>query len=315
MWDAIVIGSGIGGLAAASALSRRDRRVLVLEQHRVAGGLTQTFQRRDWSFAPGVHYIGGVGPDPGQNGQFGRLLAWLTDGALQFANCGNPYDVVRLPGFEFAIEYPEASYQRALQNRFPAHRVAIDDWFDEMEEARQSAVALIARRGLPTWMAWAVRRWHGAEVLHFSRKTVAQALASITDARLRAVLGARWADYGAPPTSAPLLEHALVTGAYNAGAYYPIGGPARFAQSMRPVIEAAGGELRLGADVCQITTADGRTSGVAYLQDGVRKFEPTEHVISSMGVANTVACLDPQVAPAWAQAVRQLRPGLSYLSL
>ena len=62
MWDAIVIGSGIGGLAAACALAKRQRKVLVLEQHSVAGGLTQTFRRQDWTFAPGVHYIGGVGP-------------------------------------------------------------------------------------------------------------------------------------------------------------------------------------------------------------------------------------------------------------
>src|SRR5579862_7094477 len=87
MWDAIVIGSGIGGLAAASALAKRHRKVLVLEQHGVAGGLTQTFRRRDWMFAPGVHYIGGVGPQPGPEGQFGRLLNWLTDDALRFRPC------------------------------------------------------------------------------------------------------------------------------------------------------------------------------------------------------------------------------------
>jgi len=32
-WDVFVIGSGIGGLAAAAALSREDKRVLVLERH------------------------------------------------------------------------------------------------------------------------------------------------------------------------------------------------------------------------------------------------------------------------------------------
>jgi len=91
MWDAIVIGSGIGGLAAAAALGKRGRKVLVLEQHTVAGGQTQTFRRHDWVFATGVHYIGGVGPHPGEAGQFGRPLAWLSDGALQFAPCANPY--------------------------------------------------------------------------------------------------------------------------------------------------------------------------------------------------------------------------------
>jgi phytoene dehydrogenase-like protein len=52
MWDAIVIGSGSGGLGAAAALARRARRVLVLEQHTAAGGLTQTFTRRGWRLPP-----------------------------------------------------------------------------------------------------------------------------------------------------------------------------------------------------------------------------------------------------------------------
>ena len=32
-WDAIVIGSGIGGMAARAALSRVGHKVLLLEQH------------------------------------------------------------------------------------------------------------------------------------------------------------------------------------------------------------------------------------------------------------------------------------------
>lgn len=41
--DAIVIGSGIGGLSLAAMLSKVGQKVLVLEQHDVAGGCTHTF--------------------------------------------------------------------------------------------------------------------------------------------------------------------------------------------------------------------------------------------------------------------------------
>lgn len=315
MWDAIVVGAGISGLTAAAALSRQGRRVLVLEQHGVAGGLTQTFQRGEWTFATGVHYLSDVGPEPGRGGQFGRVLHWLSDGALQFAPCANPYDLVRLPGFKFGIEHPEAAYRAALHARFPAQDAAIAHWFEEMAAARRAAFSLMAERGLPPWLAFGLRLWRGQELRHYGQRTLGEALAGIDDPRLRAVLGGRWADYGAAPGTAPLLEHALVTGAYDHGAFYPVGGPGRFAQSLLPVIERAGGALRLGADVRKIEMAHGRVVGVAFERDGQREVEMAGHLVSTMGVVNTVACLGPQVAPDWQEAVRALRPGLAHVAL
>jgi choline dehydrogenase-like flavoprotein len=108
-WDAIVIGSGIGGLTAAAALARCDQRVLVLEQHFALGGMTQTFERQGFRFGTGLHYIGGVGPQSGAAGSFGRLLGWLGDGSLQFAPLPKHFDTVRLsdpsqPGGEFSLQ-------------------------------------------------------------------------------------------------------------------------------------------------------------------------------------------------------------------
>ena len=315
MYDTLVLGSGIGGLTAATALARCGQRVLVLEQHHVAGGQTQTFTRQGWTFATGVHYVGGVGPDAGEGGQFGRLLAWLSDGALQFADCGNPYDLVRLPGFEFGVEHPESVYRAHLLERFPDQQTAIDRWFDDMHAARRAAMSLLTMRGMPAVLAWGLRLWRGPEVERMSRRTLADALSDVPDRRLRAVLGARWGDYGTPPDSAPLLEHALVTGAYNAGAYFPVGGPSRFAQTLVPVVQGAGGAVELGASIERILVEDGRACGVEYMQGGRRHAVRARQVVSAMGVANTAACLSAEHAPDWHVELSGFRPGLSYIAL
>jgi all-trans-retinol 13,14-reductase len=315
MWDAIVIGSGIGGLAAAAALGKAGRRVLVLEQHHTPGGQTQTFRRQEWVFATGVHYIGGVGDHPGADGQFGRLLGWLTDEALQFAPCANPYDIVCLPGFEFGIPHPEDAYRAALIERFPQESDAIAAWFGACAQARSGAMALIASQGLPAWMAFGLRLLRGRQADHWARRRVVDELAGIREPHLRAVLGARWGDYGAAPAQAPFIEHALVTGSYNAGAYYPVGGPARFAQTLRAPVEAAGGELRVSADVQQILVRDGRAVGVSFEHGGQRHEALAHHLISDIGVTNTVACLDTDTARAWQQTVRGLSPGVGFVGL
>lgn len=316
MWDAIVIGSGIGGLACAAALAKAGQRVLVLEQHEVAGGLTQTFRRGEWTFATGLHYVGGVGPEPGAGGQFGRLLAWLGDGALRFSPCANPYDIVHLPGgFEFGIAHPESAYRDALLARFPAERAAILAWFEACEAARGSAFTVFAMHAAPALLGWAVRQWHGTAAERWARRTVEDELGDIADPRLRAVLAARWGDYGALPAHAPFLEHALVTGSYNAGAWYPVGGPARFAQALVPVIEAAGGAVRVGCNVQRIVAEGGRVRGVAFAREGRLEREEASRVVSAMGVANTVACLAAGDAAAWQETVRGLGPGLSYVCL
>jgi all-trans-retinol 13,14-reductase len=315
MWDAIVIGSGIGGLAAAASLAKCGRRVLVLEQHAIAGGLTQTFERHGWRFATGVHYIGGVGARPGPAGQFGRLLSWLTDGELRFVEAGNPFDIVHIGNETFDIRAPESTWRADLRERFPREHAAIDGWLADCAEAEHTAAALFAQRALPPIAAWVLRQWSGDDISHWTRMTLGQRLERIADPTLRALLGARWADHGAPPSCAPFFEHALVTGSYKDGAYYPAGGPARFAQTFVPVIEGAGGELRCGADVRHIDLEHDRAAGVRYVHEGRWHAEHSAVVISAAGIGNTVASLPPAAAPAWQDTLRGLQPGLAHVAL
>lgn len=51
--DVIVIGSGIGGLSTAAILAKEGKKVLVLEQHDVAGGNLHTFTENGYEFDTG----------------------------------------------------------------------------------------------------------------------------------------------------------------------------------------------------------------------------------------------------------------------
>lgn len=322
MWDAIVVGSGISGLAAAGALGRLGRRVLVLEQHRIPGGQTQTFQRGTWTFATGVHYIAGGDCDSHTGRRFermmalfGQLLDWLSEGQVKFAPLTNPYDIVRLPGFEFGIARPESAYRKALLQQFPEHAAEIHHWFKACNQACSKAVSLLTMHSVPAWAAFSLHLLAGAGIERLMRTTLDDELSKITNEQLKAILGARWPVYGMPPDQAPFVEHAIATSAYSCGACYPVGGPARFAETLLPLVKAAGGEIRLGANASHILCEHRRATGVVYEQGGTRVEERADHIIAAMSAASLVDLLDADIAPDWQREVRKLRPGLSYLLL
>lgn len=311
-FGAIVAGSGIGGLTAAAALAKRGLRVLVLERHTQLGGLTQTFTRGPYRFAVGVHYIGGVGERPGESGEFGRLLAWLTDGRLQFAPIGSPFDRVRLPGREFPIEAPASRHIERLKETFPGDATHIDRFAAEWEQAKRASRALFAANAVPLPMAALVRLANRGRLRRAISRTVAEAVSDFANRDLAALLSARWGDYGIPPERAPLLVHATVLGSFDDGAYYPVGGPAAFARALGETIIGAGGELRTEATVTAIRVDGGRAAGVR-LASG--ETIDARLVISDMGARNTAAALPEGVARAWRETIAGLESGLSCVSV
>ena len=53
--DVIIIGSGMGGLSTAAILAKEGKRVLVLEQHDIAGGNLHTFTEKGYESDTGLH--------------------------------------------------------------------------------------------------------------------------------------------------------------------------------------------------------------------------------------------------------------------
>jgi len=121
-YDAIVIGSGIGGLAAAAILAKRGKkRVLVLERHYTAGGYTHSFTRRGYEWDVGVHYIGMVG-----RGQaLRRAYDWLTDGRLEWAAMPDVYDRIYLGDRAYDYVTGWRRFVSKMKSYFPGEEAAI----------------------------------------------------------------------------------------------------------------------------------------------------------------------------------------------
>jgi prolycopene isomerase len=76
-YDAIVVGSGLGGLTSAALLARAGKRVLIVERHDRAGGYAHAFRRRGYRFDSAVHLVSGCEPVPFEGG--GVLHDLLSD--------------------------------------------------------------------------------------------------------------------------------------------------------------------------------------------------------------------------------------------
>src|SRR5437870_5042685 len=91
-FDAIVIGSGIGGMATAALLAKAaGRRVLVLERHHTAGGFTHVFHRPGFEWDVGLHYVGRVHTAGAPERAF---FEYLTEGRLSWNAMPDVYDRV-----------------------------------------------------------------------------------------------------------------------------------------------------------------------------------------------------------------------------
>src|SRR5687767_2992028 len=95
-YDAVIIGSGLGGLCTAYILAKHGMKVCVLEKNRQIGGSMQIYSRDKTIFETGVHYIGGLGEGQNLNSYF-KYFNIMKDLKLQKLD-ENGFDVISFEG-------------------------------------------------------------------------------------------------------------------------------------------------------------------------------------------------------------------------
>ena len=291
-YDAIVIGSGIGGLTAAACLSKLGKKVVVLEQHYTAGGFTHSYDRNGYEWDVGVHYIGDVGAD---HTLAKRLFDHITNGQLQWAPMDNHYDRIFLGQKHVDLVAGPDAFKAELKKAFPEEAEAIDTYLDYLSQVAKAMPGVTLQKILPDLVAGPLGKILNRKAPAFLNRTTRKVLESLTDNQeLIAVLAGQWGDNGLPPAESSFIIHALIARHYLYGGYYPIGGASEMAKTIIPVIQQSGGEVFTYADVTEILIEKGKAIGV-QMKDGQAIHAPT--VISNAGVFNTFGSLLPNNAP------------------
>jgi len=309
-YDALVIGSGMGGLTVAALLSEIGRRVAVLEQHYTAGGATHSYERAGYEWDVGVHYIG----DMGAKTSVRRMMDFLTQGRLEWAPMDAHYDRFFIGDRTYDAVAGRAAFRDNLVERFPSQAGAIDRYMELMDQVARGMRAFSLERTLPPWAAAVAGPWLRWRLPSCFDRTTWEVLSEITDDReLIAVLTGQWGDMGLPPKRSAFLFQALIAKHYLHGGFYPVGGAWRIADTILPRIRAGGGEVFTYARVEEILVRDGGVRGVR-MADG-HEIE-CACVISDAGAANTFGRLIPAEVSrqhGYDRLLSQVKPSIAHL--
>jgi phytoene dehydrogenase-like protein len=269
MYDTIIIGAGMSGLAAGIRLAHFDKRVCILERHSTIGGLNSFYRLRGRNYDVGLHAVTNFRPKGAKKGPLARLLRQLRFKWDDFALAPQIGSAIRFPGVELKFNNDIELLSSEIALKFPGQQDGFRTLigrlldYDDLDE----------------------------ESYRLSTRAVLEE--TISEPLLREMLLCPLMWYG------NAREHDMDFGQFCImfrsifleGFARPFAGVRLILRNLVRRFRGLGGELRLRAGVDRIVVRDGRACGVVL--DSGEEIE-AHNVLSSAGVVETMRLCDSQ---------------------
>ncbi|MBW2390450.1 MAG: NAD(P)/FAD-dependent oxidoreductase [Deltaproteobacteria bacterium] len=254
-WDVIVIGSGLGGLTAATRMSKAGLRVLVLEQHVFAGGYAHHFLRKVrgtkivYDFDVALHQTGDL--IPGRN--MHRLLSEL--GVLERIGL-NRFEIAyrtRGPAHDLQIPADADAYESLLCECYPEHAGGVRDLFATLRKIDGGGAGEMS-----------------AEAMASMGLTLQELIEQhVRDERIAGIFSTLWGYVGLVPSKLSAFSYAMMWCSFHfGGCFYIKGGGQALSDTFVSIIEENHGKVLLNTEVTGIVTEAGRVVGVETAKRG-----------------------------------------------
>lgn len=272
-YDIIIIGAGLGGLAAGAKLAKEGKKVLLIEQHDRPGGCATTFKRKDFTMEVGLHEMDGLDS---------------TDLKIKiFKDLGvfDEVEFLRVPEFyhfihgnnEFTMPHNADKAIELLSEKFPNEVTGIHSFFDRLLNSKKKNIEK-----------------------NYIEQNVGEYLDSIImNQDLKLILLGNLGYYHDNPYTLSLSYYTAAQGRYfKGGGNFIKGGSQQLSNYFAKFITNNGGTILLNHSVTRIICDDEKALGVAYTAKGEKDSLPIEifanHIIANASLPAIAENLLPQ---------------------
>lgn len=290
-YDAIIVGSGPSGLATAALLSKINWRVLVLEQNEIIGGGFHSFKLKKHEFESGLHYIG-------EDKNVLDLLDFIVDKPIEFTKLYPYYDSIVIQKRTINLEAGIAKWLHIHISEFPEYEDEIYEYMKHLCDIEDPQIHLFFRLKalrLPTVVIRTLQKCLCPKYFEMSSRTLHDKLHECgipPTSSCGAFLSGQYGDHGLIPSKAPFFIHAAVVMHYIRGGCFPTRGTQHIPNSIIPTIHKSGGKVATYAKVTQLHHKNRHITGVTV---NGNTFIEANCVISSIGIYNTIQCINTQI--------------------
>lgn len=295
-FNAIVIGSGIGGLSCAAALAMCNYKVLVLEKNSFLGGSLGSFTdpvNDSWTWSPGVQWVCDFSPTSLDL----MLLKALTGGKASFSPLDEECQIKYFPDLDYQFSFinDKNKLLAKLKSEFPGESQKIDAYFKILRILEKKSGMFSLPKMYPPAIAkimfWFSKAFKMLPHMDKSVTEVVDHVLKIESQKLRALLLSFSHYFGIPLHETPFPFYAYAQNMQFNGMYYPDGGGEAIVDALIATVKSAGGDARDTSGVKGIIFEEGKAIGVE-IEDNSRIL--ADKLISSIGIKETLFGLVPE---------------------
>ncbi len=120
IYDAVIVGAGMSGLAAGIRMAQFDRNVCILEKHNMIGGLNSFYRRNGRNFDVGLHAMTNYAPKGTKSGPLSRIIRHLRMSWDEFGLTQQNGSAIAFPGVRLNFTNDFKRLETEIAEKFPS---------------------------------------------------------------------------------------------------------------------------------------------------------------------------------------------------